>query len=233
VAFLDADDYWAEDCLGRLREALVEQEADLAYCGWQNVGEGAPGGQPHVPVAYEEGDLIGRFLQGCPWPIHAALARRTLVRAVGGFSERYRTSMDYDFWLRIAAVNPKLTRVAQVLAYYRWHDQGQISAVRWEQVLHSWYVRREFAQRHPALLGHLERRELRGKIHGFLRDSAYAAYWKRDLRSAQRLFRSVWISGYWSTRDLRYLLPALLPARVYRALVTGRDQRARATAGRE
>src|SRR5512145_2940474 len=31
VAFLDADDYWAENCLSTLRRALAEHDADLAY----------------------------------------------------------------------------------------------------------------------------------------------------------------------------------------------------------
>jgi hypothetical protein len=104
VAFLDADDYWAPNCLDTLWRALRAAQADLAYCGWQNVGEGGPGKEPYVPPHYEAGDTVALFLKGCPWPIHAALMRRSVLEQVGGFSTRMFSSMDYDLWLRILAV---------------------------------------------------------------------------------------------------------------------------------
>src|SRR5208282_1526458 len=108
VAFLDADDYWSTDCLSKLHHALRQAEADLAYCGWQNVGEGAPGREPYVPPQYECEDAVALFLKGCPWPIHAALLRRDLLERVNGFSVRMFSSMDYDLWLRILAVTRKI-----------------------------------------------------------------------------------------------------------------------------
>jgi len=39
VAFLDADDYWTLDALEKLAASLNAQSADVAYCGWQNVGD--------------------------------------------------------------------------------------------------------------------------------------------------------------------------------------------------
>jgi glycosyltransferase involved in cell wall biosynthesis len=224
VAFLDADDYWAPNCLKTLMDALRGARADLAYCGWQNVGTGGPGTKPYVPPRYEAGDVSALFLKGCPWPIHAAIVRRSVVDAVRGFSERYRTSMDYDFWLRISAVTRNFVQVPEVLAFYRWHDGGQISSVRWEQVLDSWSVRRDFIREHPDAVAQMSRTDRRAKVDGFLLSSAYNAYWKRDLVSAQRLFRRALATGYWKLRDLRYLVPSLLPGRIYRLLLMGADR---------
>jgi len=225
VAFLDADDYWAEDCLGKLQRALHASQTDLAYCGWQNVGEGVPGREPYVPPQYEAEDAVALFLKGCPWPIHAALVRRRLLDQVGGFSTRLFSSMDYDLWLQILAITRKLVRVPEVLAFYRWHDQGQISAVKWRQVLEAWQVRQDFARGHPDLVAHLPASTLRELLNGSLLRAGYAAYWKRDLVSAQRLFRVALLRRYWRLSDAKYVLPSLLPAALYRRLIDTADRR--------
>ena len=219
VAFLDADDYWAENCLSTLRRALREHDADLAYCGWQNVGEGAPGTNPCVPADYFALDPVEQFLRSCPWPIHAALVRREVIDAVGGFSERLFSSMDYDLWLRVLAHTRNVARVPAVLAYYRWHSHGQISKVKWRQVLDARRVRVDFLREHAQLAAHLPAARIRELTDGVLLQEAYRAYWKRDLDSAQALFRAALPTGAWRAKDLRHLLPSLFPAPLYRRLI--------------
>lgn len=41
VAFLDADDWWDARALEKLYLAMISAQADIAYCGWQNVGRGS------------------------------------------------------------------------------------------------------------------------------------------------------------------------------------------------
>ncbi|MFZ5593840.1 MAG: glycosyltransferase family 2 protein [Pseudomonadota bacterium] len=224
AAFLDADDFWHQDCLAKLYDAMMTSHADLAYCGWQNVGEGAPGTQPHVPPKYEEDDPVTRFLKGCPWPIHAALIRREIIDAVNGFSERCFSAMDYDLWLRILAVTRKMIRVPEVLSFYRWHDKGQISSIKWKQVLNAWQVRQDFVRNNPALVSHIPPDTLRTLRHQCLLDAGYKAYWKRDLASSQKLFRQALKAGYWQLKDLKYLLPALLAEKIYRSLILHADK---------
>jgi glycosyltransferase involved in cell wall biosynthesis len=219
ISFLDADDFWHEGCLKNLCGALVERNADLAYCGWQNLGEGAPGTQPYIPPKYEDADLVLRFLKGCPWPIHAALLRAEIVNAVDGFSERYFSAMDFDFWLRILTVTRNITQVPEVLAFYRWHDKGQISSIKWKQVLDARHVRHDFIENNPALVSHIPRGSLNRLTNGCLLDAGYKAFWKRDLTSSQKLFRQALRVGYWQIKDLKYLLPALLPEKIYRSLI--------------
>lgn len=219
VSFLDADDWWKDDCLEKLLNMLQNRKADLAYCGWQNIGENAPGQEPFIPPAYEEGDPVASFLKGCPWPIHAALTKTDVIRSVNGFSERRFASMDYDFWLRILARTRNIVRVPEVLAFYRWHGSDQISSIKWRQVLDAIQVRRDFVNNFPELVKHLSAETLYDLVDGQLLREAYRVYWRRDLPSAQKLFRAAFASHAWKTRDLKYILPAILPSRIFQCLV--------------
>jgi glycosyltransferase involved in cell wall biosynthesis len=225
VAFLDADDYWRENCLEKLNAALDLSQADLAYCGWQNVGEGAPGTEPFIPPDYSEMDTAAEFLRTCPWPIHAALVRREVLDAVHGFSERCFSSMDYDLWLRIYAHTQKLVRVPEVMAFYRWHGKGQISRRKWQQVMDALQVRQDFVAENPDKVAHLPANKLRELTQGHVLKEAYRAYWKRDLPNAQALFRRAFTHGAWRTSDLKYILPSWLPESMFRSLIGVADRK--------
>lgn len=225
VAFLDADDYWREDCLEKLNAALDLSQADLAYCGWQNVGVGAPGTEPFIPPDYSAMDTAAEFLRTCPWPIHAALVRREVLDAVHGFSERRFSSMDYDLWLRIYAHTQKLVRVPEVMAFYRWHGKGQISRRKWQQVMDALQVRQDFVAENPDKVAHLPANKLRELTQGHVLKEAYRAYWKRDLPNAQALFRRAFTRGAWRTSDLKYILPSWLPESMFRSLISIADRK--------
>ncbi len=224
VAFLDADDYWAVDALEKLLAAMDDQQADTAYCGWQNVGEGAPGTMPFIPPDYSEMDTAAEFLRSCPWPIHAALVRRDAIDAVRGFSERCFSAMDYDLWLRLYAHTQKLVRVPEVMAFYRWHDKGQISKTKWKQVLDALQVRHDFVKHYPERVAHLSKDKVIELSDGFLLREAYRAYWQRNLTDAQKLFRRAFLKGYWKVGDLKYIFPALLSEGAFTYLVRTADR---------
>lgn len=219
IAFLDADDTWRPECLKRLHTALQESGADLAYCGWQNFGDGAPGVEPYVPPAYEAGDPVAEFLRSCPWPIHAALIRKPVIDAVGGFSDRRFSSMDYDLWLRILAHTRRMVRVPEVMAFYRWHTGGQVSSVKWRQVLDALAAQTDFIERNPELVSHLSKDCLNDLTEGKVLRQAYRAVWGRDVASAHKLFRHVAAAGAFRVSDLRHVVAALLPMPLYRRVV--------------
>lgn len=224
IAFLDADDWWVPDALAKLHRALQDAEADVAYCGWQNVGEGLALA-PHVPPAYEDADPVEAFLRTCPWPIHGALVRRSVVDGVGGFSERRYSSMDYDFWLRVLATTRRIKRVPEVLAFYRWHGSGQVSAVKWRQVLDALYAQQRFIKDHAQLVEHLGKRRLNDLTEGQVLRHAYRAFWKRDLGTAQRLFRHAASNRSFALRDAVHVACALLPESLYRQLIQLAERR--------
>ena len=225
IAFLDADDYWAADCLEKLYRALIKANADLSYCGWQNVVENGEDGPLYVPPAYEDGDMFAYFLKACPWPIHAALTRKSIVNKLEGFSTRCYSAMDYDFWIRLSAITQNIVLVPEVLAFYRWHDHGQISSVKWRQVLDAWRVRKDFAAQHAELIKHLELSIRNELINAPLYKQAFEAFWKRDFVSAQILFRTLLKNDLWQFGDLKYLMPALLPLTLYSQLLLFLDKK--------
>lgn len=219
IAFLDADDYWRADFLEKLHAALCNSDAVLAYCGWQNIGLEGGGGKPYIPPDYESGDKVELFLQhAAPWPIHAALIKRSALEEVGGFSERLFSCMDYELWLRIATLKP-IKRVNEVLAFYRHHSKGQITSKKWRQAKNVWLVKRNFIKRYPELVSDISPSTLKQLVEGELLRRAYEAYWERDLVSARRIFRMVIRTGYWGFKDLKYIFPTLFPESLYISLI--------------
>ena len=227
VAFLDADDYWANDFLEKLHLRLIAADAVLAYCGWQNVGATDRTNEPYIPPDYEQGDKLELLLRAAsPWPIHAALMRRSIIDEVGGFDTNFATCMDYDLWLRISASRP-IVRVPEVLAYYRFHPGGQITSKQWRQAENVWLVKKKFVAAAPQLVGRFSREDLEELIDGALLRRGYDCYWRRDLVSARRIFRKSMLAGGWKLKDLKYLLPALLPEGPYLSLIDSADGRNR------
>ena len=224
VAFLDADDFWEKEFLKKMHHRLVMDNADLVYCGWQNIGKNAINGNPFIPDKYGENGLMMAFLKSCQWPIHAALTTKRMIDSVGGFSQRYFSSMDYDLWIKIVAQTKKIKRVPEVLSYYRWHDHGQISSVKWKQEINSWRVRKDFVETHPELVAKIDTTYIHEYVEKYIIKSAYRAYWHRDLRSARRLFqKSLFIRSY-EIRDLKYILPSFMPELIYRLLLSSIDR---------
>lgn len=211
VSFLDADDYWDKTFLDEMLTSLKSTKADLVYCGWQNVGGSSPGSKPHIPPDYEKTSLPINFLKGCPWPIHGALVKKEILKKVNYFSERYFTSMDYDLWLRMSLAINKIVRVPKVLAFYRWHGEGQISSVKWRQAFNSLKVKKDFIKHNPDIKSLIGKKNIKRILNEPVKRAAYISYWKNDFESSWHLFRKLIKENYWNIKEMRYLIPALLP----------------------
>ena len=225
VAFLDADDYWDSECIFKLVTAAATSGADIIYCGWQNTGVAKERSKPFIPPDYESADKVETFLGGCRWPIHAALTRKSAIDDVGGFDEQWTSCMDYDLWLRMATTH-RIERLPEVLAYYVHHAGEQITKNCYRGAVNHWRIQRKFIHDHPEAVASLGRKRIREITYGELLRRAYLSYWKRDLDTAQKLFRIVMQGGYGKISDMKYLLPAVLPAKWYRGLINRVDRAA-------
>jgi glycosyltransferase involved in cell wall biosynthesis len=223
TAFLDSDDTWHRDFLVAMGGSLrADPEAGLCYCGWQNIGLGAGHDEPYIPPDYETPDKIAALLTNCPWPIHAALFRTSLLTKHGLFDEAFSSCEDFGLWLRIGS-DCKLVRVPQVLAFYHHRNSGQTTNDLARIALDHWHIQHKFLHTHRATIAQLGRRRRRQLIEGELLRRGYTSYWKRDLAAARKIFRAVMRQGYGSTKDWKYMLPALLPETWHRRLIQWSD----------
>lgn len=219
IAFLDSDDTWSPSFLETMVAAISSsREVGLVYCGWQNVGVDGPRGEPFIPPDYEHGDKKAKLLASTRWPIHACITRRELIEAAGGFDVRFTVGEDFLLWLEIACFT-RIRLVPKVLAQYIHHGGVQATHDRVRAARQLRDVQSTFLSRHPEITQELGRQQVRKLTDGVLLGRAYEAYWRRDLDAAQPIFRMAFRSGGWSWRDLRYLLPALLPRALFRRVV--------------
>lgn len=219
VAFLDADDTWAEGFLATLVDALeTRPDTALAYCGWQNVGLPGRRGEPFIPPDYETPDKLETLFSGCRWPIHAALAGREALLGAGGFDTRLKNAEDYALWLRVAGRAP-IVRVPQVLAFYHFHDGTQATSNRARAALHHLDAQLDYLDADPAFAQSLGPSKRRHMLYGELLKRGYENYWRRDLKAARAIFRRVMRAGYGTPKDWLYMLPTLLPLRLHTALL--------------
>jgi glycosyltransferase involved in cell wall biosynthesis len=226
LAFLDADDTWEPLCLEKLHTALAaNRDAALAYCGWQNLGLPGGRGAPFVPPDYEGPNKVVDLFRNCRWPIHAALTRRSAIEEAGRFDERFITSEDYLLWLKIA-LRHQIVRVPEVLAYYHFHGGAQATGNRLRLAYNHWLVQRDFLRSHADFAKSLGWSQVRELTHGELLQKGMVAYWERDLVTARAIFRVVMKYGYGKLKDMKIMLPALLPFSMHQTLIRFFDKRA-------
>jgi glycosyltransferase involved in cell wall biosynthesis len=217
VAFLDSDDTWAPRFLARMIEALTP-DAVLAYCGWQNLGLSGPAGDPYIPPLIQHPDKLRQLLYDCPWPIHAALTRRSSLAAAGGFDVHLKNAEDYLLWLELAAWHP-IVRVSEVLAYYHFHGGTQATKNAARAARQTWMAKQQFIARHPEIRSVVGLPLLRELVHGRLMQKGFEHYWRRELAPARDIFRTVMRTGYGSPSDWLHMLPAFLPLALQKKLL--------------
>jgi len=222
IAFLDSDDYWDNDFLKHMKQALKQSEVSLVYCGWQNIGIKGGRGEPFIPPDYENTNKYETFLGGCRWPIHGALTRRTAIDSGGGFDNRLTSCMDYDLWMKVATSH-EIRLVPEVLSYYLHHEGEQITKNKVRLAFNHWQVQKNFIALHPEVVEELGKDKIRKLTIGELLKRGYDCYWQRDLEAARTIFKQVMKHHYGSWRDWKYMLPSLLPYPLHKTLLEKMD----------
>ena len=86
-------------------------------------------------------------------------------------------------------------------------------------------MKKAFIKRLPELARQIPTKRLLAFVDGAFLARGFDAYWRRDLVSAQKIFRLALKTTSWRAKDLRYLLPALLPQKLYTLLIEIADRR--------
>lgn len=151
IAYLDADDLWAQDKLKEQFQALQQYPAaGVAYAWTHHIdasGQFVRRGGKHQAQGSVLGHLLlTNILEHGSNP----LIRRQAVAAVGGFDERLRTAEDWDFYLRLAA-RYEFVVVKKPLIYYRQSPHsfsGDVTRVEKDALA---VIKRAFKEAPPAL----------------------------------------------------------------------------------
>lgn len=218
IAFLDCDDTWTPDFLEKMSNALEsDPSAVLAYCGWQNLGLPGPRGAPFIPPDYQCAEKSVALLGGCRWPIHGCISRAEAIQAAGGFNPELIIAEDYLLWMEVA-IQGKILRVPEVLAFYHHHAGPQATRNRARGALDTLLAKELFLSRHPEVAMQIPPNLLEALTWGKLIEEGNTLYWRGDYESARPLFRKALSACKGRPRELLRMLPSLLPLGLHRAL---------------
>ena len=133
IAFLDSDDWWE---ITKLQESIacLDSGSDFVYHDLYQVSrlpekESAQGiirtRALTTPV------FVDLLSNGNTIPNSSVVVRTSLVREIGGFSEKSELvgSEDFDGWIRIAKLTNKFHRLDSVLGYY-WNGGGNLTSAK-------------------------------------------------------------------------------------------------------
>lgn len=220
IAFLDADDTWDAHCLFKLEQMLSKTKgAALVYCGWQNIGLPGGQGEPFIPPDYEQPNKGELLFINCRWPIHATLTWKSFILEAGCFDESLSTSEDFLLWLKIG-VHHKISLVAEVLSYYHHYSAAQATDNKESVAINHWLAQKKFLESEPQFETLHGSRTIKKLMHGELLRKGMDCYWKRDLKSARTIFKTVMKTGYGSFKKWKYMLPSLLPYNLHHKLIS-------------
>ncbi len=99
IQFLDADDYLPPNKIKTQLEALESSGADVAYGDWQYLRRQADGRYVTASIISRQlkGDIDAALVNDFWCPNHTYLYRRSIVKRVGGFDERFQILADCRF----------------------------------------------------------------------------------------------------------------------------------------
>lgn len=125
LIFLDAGDWWTDDCLAVLLEGIRQEGGGyaIAHGDWALVD--LLGNTGHVHSSrFARGEGPATLLMYNPFCIHAALVSKAHVVEMGGFSDTGAVE-DWDLWLRVALAGGRFIHVPRLVALYHWQPNSR------------------------------------------------------------------------------------------------------------
>jgi glycosyltransferase involved in cell wall biosynthesis len=127
VAFLDADDRWLPDFLGRQIAFLdARPDVDLVWADATIVGDTPAAGRTFMSMCPSSGPVTLESLlaQTCNVLTSTVVVRRNLVIEAGSFDVELRRGQDFDLWLRLVSRGARAAYHQEVLAVRRLHGEN-------------------------------------------------------------------------------------------------------------
>ena len=131
LAFLDSDDWWAETFLEEMLEAVREQEADLAICGWTAVFEDGRPAETRLPEKGLLSSLEALKILSGPEGVLFVTAWNRLIRRSLWKDLRFPPGKLHEDEYTAHLLLDRMPRIAVLdrpLVYY-WQRKGSITAI--------------------------------------------------------------------------------------------------------
>mgnify|MGYP002762548645 CR=1 FL=1 len=150
IARMDADDISLPERLGQ-QVRFLKANPKIGVVGTQHVWIGADGEVTHRPSLPTDPSFIAWRLLFVTCIVHPSiLARRSLIRRMGGYAAWAEYGEDYELWTR-AVLKSQIANLPQILLKYRRWDGEQATKSKREVIDQT--VCRSAATLHRALLG--------------------------------------------------------------------------------
>ena len=124
LTFLDCDDLWSRDKLVKQVE-IVDDKLGVIYSRSDVIsGDGKIlGAIPKKDDSPIFGEVFGELAKENFIPFVSALVPKDKYYAVGGFSEKYKTAVDYDLFLKLS-YSYRVEFIDEILCQYRQHSNN-------------------------------------------------------------------------------------------------------------
>ena len=125
IAFLDADDTWAETKLEKQLALFSDPEVGLVYCGFHRID--AKGKILSTTYAEKSGYLLEDFALSPAAAVlggeSTAVLRKSIAEKVGLFDLELSIGTGWDYWRRVASIS-KIASIREPLMLYRQHGNN-------------------------------------------------------------------------------------------------------------
>lgn len=124
LTFLDCDDVWNRDKLEKQVE-IVDDKLGIIYSRSDVIsGDGKILGTIPRKIGFPIfGEVFGELAKENFIPFVSALVPKDKYYAVGGFSEKYKTAVDYDLFLKLSN-SYRVEFIDEILCKYRQHSNN-------------------------------------------------------------------------------------------------------------
>ena len=124
IAFLDSDDMWMPSKLEKQVRYLDEYDVDLVHTGREVAYLTNDLSSSLLPMPHVLAHNAQEYLGGKTFISMTGLVKKVPLLDVGGFNEEYKTTEDFELWVRFAK-EYKIGVIEEPLVVIRKHDRNQ------------------------------------------------------------------------------------------------------------
>lgn len=134
IGYINSDDCLVDGAAAAVLETFRRHpDADIAFGGVDWIDENGNVTGHHRGEIYSFEDALNIYevwWRKKQWVQPEVFFRRSLYEAVGGFNEEFSLAFDFDFWLRILKLRPKVVGIPDTLVRFRIHSDQRSADFR-------------------------------------------------------------------------------------------------------